>query len=413
MATDCLSEGINLQSYFNASIHYDLPWNPNRLEQREGRVDRFGQTLSTVVKTIRYFSPDNPIDGVVIGVLLDKAREIHRVLGTHVPVPAESETVTQAVLSALFFRGRNVEADSRQLELGLQLPEVKDLHHRWDLDAARERENRTRFAQRALKPEEVRAELEATDAVLGDPDAVRSFVMNAAQRLGLTLVADRKENVFRVAVGEQARANLPLLVGSVLPKPKSGQWLISFISPTPEGAEYLGRNHRFVSTLAQFLVEEAITKGADARASRCGVIRTRAVTKLTSLYLMRLRFLIEQPGRTPQLAEEVQVVGHVGLADKPEWLSETDVLGLLENARADANISTAERRELVDAAFKAWPQLDSAIQKQVGQRAQGLLESHRRIRQAVTMRVRGLSVVPQMPPDLLGLLVLQPLIGSS
>ncbi len=38
VATDCLSEGINLQEYFTAVLHYDLPWNPNRLEQREGRV---------------------------------------------------------------------------------------------------------------------------------------------------------------------------------------------------------------------------------------------------------------------------------------------------------------------------------------------------------------------------------------
>ena len=37
IATDCLSEGINLQEGFNALLHYDLPWNPNRLEQREGR----------------------------------------------------------------------------------------------------------------------------------------------------------------------------------------------------------------------------------------------------------------------------------------------------------------------------------------------------------------------------------------
>jgi superfamily II DNA/RNA helicase len=43
IATDCLSEGINLQEHFTGVLHYDLPWNPNRLEQREGRVDRFGQ----------------------------------------------------------------------------------------------------------------------------------------------------------------------------------------------------------------------------------------------------------------------------------------------------------------------------------------------------------------------------------
>ena len=43
VATDCLSEGINLQSLFDTVIHYDLSWNPTRYQQREGRVDRFGQ----------------------------------------------------------------------------------------------------------------------------------------------------------------------------------------------------------------------------------------------------------------------------------------------------------------------------------------------------------------------------------
>jgi len=43
---------------------------------------------------------------------------------------------------------------------------------------------------------------------------------------------------------------------------------------TPEGAEYLGRNHRFVAALARFLVEEALTKHGQAIASRCGAIRT-------------------------------------------------------------------------------------------------------------------------------------------
>jgi superfamily II DNA or RNA helicase len=209
VATHCLSEGINLQNAFNAALHYDLPWNPNRLEQREGRVDRFGQTLSKTVKTIRYFSPDNPVDGIVIRVLLNKAREIHQALGTHVPVPEESETVTQAVLQALFFKGKTVEEAIPQME----------------------------------------------------------------------------------------------------------RWFVSFIPPTPEGADYLGRNHRFVATLAQFLMEEALTKGAAARASRCGAIRTNAVSRLTTLYLLRLRFLIEQPDRTPLLAEEVQIIGHTGTAD--------------------------------------------------------------------------------------------------
>jgi superfamily II DNA or RNA helicase len=426
VATDCLSEGINLQNAFNAALHYDLPWNPNRLEQREGRVDRFGQTLSKTVKTIRFFSPDNPVDGVVIRVLLNKAREIHQALGTHVPVPEESETVTQAVLQALFFRGRTAEEAIPQMELGLELPEVVALHRSWDLDAARERENRTRFAQRALKPEEVTRELQATDAVLGDPAAVQSFVLNACQRLGIAiqpatsdrsrshaLALSRSSPVYRVAVAPDARASLPSAISSALPATKSGQWLVSFISPTPEGAEYLGRNHRFVATLAQFLMEEALTKGGAARASRCGAMRTRSVSRLTTLYLLRLRFLIEQPGRTPLLAEEVQVMGHTGPSDKPTWINPDEVLTLLEKAHADANIRDEEKRELTAAALAGYEHLDAAIKQNLQGRAEALTEAHRRIRQAVSLKVRGLTVKPQFPPDLLGLLVLQPLVGPS
>jgi superfamily II DNA/RNA helicase len=117
VATDCLSEGINLHEKFDAVVHYDLPWNPNRLEQREGRVDRFGKT--GIVKAIRYFSPDSAVDGVVLDVLLNKAREIHKALGTYVPVPDESESVTEAVLQALFLRQGRTEPDSEQLQLAL------------------------------------------------------------------------------------------------------------------------------------------------------------------------------------------------------------------------------------------------------------------------------------------------------
>ena len=421
VATDCLSEGVNLQKAFNAALHYDLPWNPNRLEQREGRVDRYGQTGRIApdgqrimeVKTIRYFSPDNPVDGVVIRVLLNKAREIHQALGTHVPVPEESETVTQAVLKALFFRGRTVEEAIPQMELGLELPEVVELHRSWDLDAVREKENRSRFAQRALKPEEVRQELEATDAVLGDPDAVQLFVLNAAQRLGLHISKDRRPDIFRVIVSAEIRAGLPPAIAAVLPVIKSGHWFVSFISPTPEGAEYLGRNHPFVATLAQFLMEEALTKGAAARASRCGTLRTSSVSRLTSLYLLRLRFLIEQPDRTPLLAEEVQVVGHTGSADNPVWLAPDAVLTLLEKAQADTNLDPEERSELVAAALAGWEKLDDAIRQNISGRAESLTEAHRRIRQAVSMKVRGLTVKPQFPPDLLGLLILQPMISPA
>ena len=416
VATDCLSEGINLQREFDAVLHYDLPWNPNRLEQREGRVDRYGQKAE-VVKAVRYFSPDSPVDGVVIEVLLNKAREIHRTLGTHVPVPEESETVTEALLNALFLRGKKaVATGGEQLELDFGLPEVESFHRRWELDAEREKINRSRFAQRALKPEEVRQELEATDAVLGDPDAVREFVLSAAQRVGLRIIADRKQtDVFRVALSAEATATLPDAIKFALPPCKTGQWLISFKSPTPEGAEYLGRNHRFVATLARFLLEEALTKSGAAKASRCGVIRTRAVSRLTTIMLLRVRYLLHQSDRTPLLSEEVMVTGAMSSpkGGKSDWLSGDEALRLLAEARPDANIPMAEKRQLIAAALETWPTLETTLHQRIEERAAELEKSHKRILRAVSLKVRQLTLAPQFPPDLLGILVLQPAVGQT
>ena len=80
VCTDCLSEGINLQEHFNAVMHYDLSWNPTRHEQRDGRVDRFGQA-STKVRVLTYYGSDNRIDGVVVDVLLRKHKAIQKRLG--------------------------------------------------------------------------------------------------------------------------------------------------------------------------------------------------------------------------------------------------------------------------------------------------------------------------------------------
>jgi superfamily II DNA/RNA helicase len=145
VATDCLSEGINLQEWFDAVVHYDLPWNPNRLEQRDGRVDRFGQRAKKV-KSILIYGSDNPIELAVLDVLLRKARQIHKTLGITVPVPVEEDTVMKAILENLFFRQKRVE----QLSL-FEDPMVVQFQRQLDDAVNREKESRTRFAQRSIK----------------------------------------------------------------------------------------------------------------------------------------------------------------------------------------------------------------------------------------------------------------------
>lgn len=63
LATDAASEGLNLQRHCHRLYHLELPWNPNRLEQRNGRIDRHGQTRPPVIAYLHY--ADSPEDRVL------------------------------------------------------------------------------------------------------------------------------------------------------------------------------------------------------------------------------------------------------------------------------------------------------------------------------------------------------------
>jgi hypothetical protein len=123
VATDCLSEGIDLQHSFDAVIHYDLCWNPTRHEQREGRVDRFGQARNTVRALMLHGACKdptrrNPVDERVLAVILNKEKVIRKELGVSVPVPGDANTITQAVLADVL--GESVQ--QLGLDLGLATP---------------------------------------------------------------------------------------------------------------------------------------------------------------------------------------------------------------------------------------------------------------------------------------------------
>ena len=114
VATDCLSEGINLQGWFDAVIHYDLSWNPTRHQQREGRIDRFGQKSATV-RSVLIYGENNPVDGAVLNVILRKARAIEKQTGVRVPIPDDNGSLTKALMSAVLLRAQ----ETRQMTLDL------------------------------------------------------------------------------------------------------------------------------------------------------------------------------------------------------------------------------------------------------------------------------------------------------
>jgi hypothetical protein len=414
VATDCLSEGINLQDSFDAVIHYDLPWNPNRLEQREGRVDRFGQRAPEV-RVVLLFGQDNPIDQAVLKVLLRKAVEIHKTLGISVPLPVDSESVVEAVVRSLFQEGGRPV----QLSLfdGTESVGMDDLHQEWDRAAQREEESRTRFAQHAIKPEEVAQELAESDLVLGNIATVQSFVREACERLGAPLTpgpkpAGNEQPTWRLPLG-----NLPAPVKDRVrdafatgrDKKLPEEVLIGFDTPLPDGAHVIGRTHALTEALAEYLLDTALEArdGEKTPASRCGVIRTTAVERRTTLLLLRMRLLIETAGKpAPLLAEELVVAGFEGRPSNLVWIDEARARSLLDEAQPAGPGSREEARERLAEALAWVDDIEPDLRNIADEQATELLLSHRRVR-AVTHEGR-VSVKPVLPLDVLGAFVLLP-----
>ncbi|HOP95700.1 MAG: helicase-related protein [Dictyoglomaceae bacterium] len=78
VATEAAGEGINLQ-FCHIMINYDIPWNPNRLEQRMGRIHRYGQQKDVYIFNL---VAEDTIEGEVLIKLFDKLEEIREKLGT-------------------------------------------------------------------------------------------------------------------------------------------------------------------------------------------------------------------------------------------------------------------------------------------------------------------------------------------
>lgn len=404
VATDCLSEGVNLQDGFQAVVHYDLAWNPTRHEQREGRVDRFGQ-IAPIVRAVTIYGEDNGIDGVVMDVLIRKHDQIRKDLGISVPVPNEAnERVLAALMEGLMLRGQ----EAMQMTLDDELFAVAD---NWRSAAEEERASRTRYAQTAIRPQEVEAEVDDARSRLGEPSDVGRFVRSALKALGAMIETEADGIIVDTAT-------LPVGLRDSFHAQGKLKWLSDL--PVPRGAAAMVRTDPHVASLAQFVLDGALDPRIDDMwrpARRAGVITTASVDAMTILLIVRFRVQLTLPGRAgpqAQIAEEARALAFQGTPAAPVWLAHEAVEQLL-GATPTANTQPDMARNCIAGVLSALPKLTPALEDKARQIAEELKRSHIRVRQSArgreiagSLAIRGIEVVPQFPVDVLGTFVYLP-----
>jgi superfamily II DNA or RNA helicase len=395
VATDCLSEGINLQHLFTAVVHYDLAWNPTRHEQREGRVDRFGQ-LADEVRCTMLYGQDNPVDGFVLNVILRKGEAIQKELGVLVPLPEDEARINQALVKAALMRRSDSGLSSPQATFDFDEPEqlLAPLQAEWQDALEKARVNRTVFAQRRIKPDEVLPEWHKQQQALGTQADVQRFLRSACVRLGSPLESSRGQNV----------RFLPQHLPEVLRQRLADEGI-----NTPQLIDFneLHRSHPLVGLLAQHLLEDALGNERPL-AARCAATLTNDVEVVTTLYLLRLRHQLSYVRRREpfQMMAEETVALVVQGRTNPQWLADDSVNNLLECTPSGNLPTDAVQREVRNALdfLNAHPE---QLQQLARQRADALLADHQRVRTAAR-DVGQYNVSPCLPVDVMGVYVLLP-----
>jgi superfamily II DNA or RNA helicase len=291
LATDVISEGLNLQVAACMVVHFDLPWNPNRIDQRNGRIDRFGQRAPMVF--IRTLYCRDTTDEDVMDVLVRKLEAMRRDLGFSPPFFAAEETVLH-VLSRRRSRRRAI-AEPSLFDLDGQESMADEL---FDRDAVGRITSEGFYGQADVRISDVSERLREAHRRVGSPEQIRRFIRDGLTHYQCGVEA-RRDGTLRVEIANP-RLRVPG-VPTELPK--------VVLDPEEKAlhpdAEVLDVGHPLMRRLNAALREDALRQTSEGARTAAWHVEGQRGTFLIGHGLLRAT----ADTRPPTLLEEVVIFG--------------------------------------------------------------------------------------------------------
>ena len=212
LATDAAGEGINLQRA-HLMVNYDLPWNPNRIEQRFGRIHRIGQTQ---VCHLWNLVAEETREGDVYLTLLEKLEQARKSLGGQVfdvlgKVQFDGRPLRELLVEAVRY-GERPEVQARlttMVDQALDYDNLRDLLEESSLAPD---------AMDASRVHRIREDMERAEARRLQPHYIESFFLEAFQKLGGTA---RQREARRYEI-----THVPAPVRNRTPSPGAGRTIL-------------------------------------------------------------------------------------------------------------------------------------------------------------------------------------------
>jgi len=307
IATDCISEGINLQHMANQIIHYELPWNPNRLEQRNGRIDRYGQQVSPV--NIKTLVMQETLDAAILRVLITKARQIRDDYGFAPPFFGDDLNVidiirgmgdaiplTKAQKTLTYYNDAESGNDSNTRPTHKTGLNIIDPFSESTIEMIR---SDSFYGQTEIDATEIIQRLKETERAVGSPDDFKKFILSGFKRFGASVTENMDlDRTLKIALPELLQVpNHDVVIKYATFDPK--------VANANTDTTHLHISHPIVRRLIN-IIKHVTFDDKHPNYGRTSVITTSDVSKVTALYHFLVRFAV---GTNPvTVVEEIMPV---------------------------------------------------------------------------------------------------------
>lgn len=407
IATDVISEGLNLQRLASGIVHYELPWNPNRLEQRNGRVDRIGQKRDIV--NIRTLVVDKSMDKEILDLLLEKQRTIEMDRDYAAAYFGDEESLKSIILEAsIKKKGRRKGADPNMSDLfssaGLEETKkaVRQAFSSPEEDKKRSKkiEEESFYSSLDIELPEIDKRIEETKRIVGSREEVLIFVKSALARLNSALI-DKGAGFFEININD-SRLILQRF-GDTIKK-------VTFdpeLALTHPDAIILDAGHPLVRKMIEFVKAEFFTnKGLYGRNA---YFFSEEVDSVTWQYNFLCRFTVGL--KEKRVIEELITIAVDSYSEKA--IPNTN----FSPAQTTRNLPQADLTEQVNEAL-SFNGLDKLVEEKIKERRYKLIEERQELYNKILVEskeakqpawLNDIIHIEEAGYDLLTLTIIQPL----
>jgi superfamily II DNA or RNA helicase len=364
IATDCISEGIDLQYMAAQIIHYELPWNPNRLEQRNGRVDRYGQIRRPGGEHKVYISTlvlNEPLEAGICKVLVEKSRQIRQDHGFSPPFFGDD----LSILDLIREHGLDIKIGQVTLDKFIDTPERREIIDPLSDAVIQKMKDETFYGQSAIDISEIKAKMKETEIIIGSSREIQHFVGSCLNRFSSSMTLNQQDQTYRIEIRDP-KLQRYLAGKDLIPRATFDP----LRSKNDKDLEVIDIGHPLVQSLIDMGKELTFT--SDEIYGRTSAVQTPDVPVVSAVYTFLARYTIQTDPIS--IVEELLTTGinlysggilpddqmKKSLAAKPVRLTRT-----MDEVKEDLRLALNR------------PDLQSIIQKKTEERC-GILRSERK-----------------------------------